>query len=337
MPASTTANRKKCLLAADVGGTKTLLQLRTIDGTGHATTIAEQRYPSGDFASLEELVAHFLRENGQLRPDSACLAVAGPVQQHGEYQSASLTNLPWQLDSRMMSERLGIPLLALLNDFQAIGYSIDELGAEDLAPLHRQPVRRGAPRLVVGAGTGLGVGTLYPDNGRYISYPGEGGHMAFAPRDSQQLELLQFLQQQYDRVSWERLVSGAGLVNIYRFLLPPSQRERDPLLAQADAAAAIGQHAGSAAHPVAASAVRLFCRLYGAFTGDLALTTLPAGGIYIAGGIAPKLLSYLQEGPFVAAYLDKGRMHQLVHGFPVQVITNPRCGLLGAAHFAARL
>lgn len=337
MPVSTPVNSAKCILAADVGGTKTLLQLRTIDAGGHATPIAEQRYPSGDFASLEDLVTKFLDENGQARPDSACLAVAGPVRQHGERQSASLTNLPWQLDSQAMTERLGIPRLALLNDFQAIGYSIDELGADDLAPLHQPPACEGAPRLVVGAGTGLGVCTLFPDNGRYISYPAEGGHMAFAPRDSQQQQLLQFLQPQYDRVSWERLVSGAGLANIYRFLLPASQRESDPLLAQTDAAAAIGQQAGSASHPVATSAVQLFSRLYGAFTGDLALATLPAGGVYIAGGIAPKLLSYLQEGPFMEAYLDKGRMHELVHGFPVQVITNPRCGLLGAAHFAARL
>lgn len=331
------SSQHRLLLAADVGGTKTLLQLRTIDADGLVTRQAEQRYPSGDFDSLESLIERFLGEYGARRPDSACLAVAGPVQQQGESQSASLTNLPWQLDSRRMATRLAIPRLVLLNDFQAIGYSLDELGEGDLAPLNRSPAREGAPRLVVGAGTGLGVCTLFPDSGRYISYPSEGGHIAFAPRDAQQAQLLQFLQQEYGRVSCERLISGAGLMNIYRFLLPPEQRSSDPLLAQPDPAAAIGEQALTGKHSVAVDAIRLFSRIYGAVTGDLALATLPAGGVYIAGGIAPKLIDYLQDGTFMEAFLDKGRMRALVHGFPVQVITNPRCGLLGAAHFAARL
>jgi glucokinase len=324
-------------LAADVGGTKTLLQLRRIDSAGNSQPVAEQRYQSAAFASLEDMVGHFIAESVQGQPNSACFAVAGPVHQGADWQTARLTNLPWQLDSRHLSERLGIPRVALLNDFQAIGYSLDELPAEDLATLHAATTRHGGPRLVVGAGTGLGVCTLYPDNGRYLSYPSEGGHMAFAPQDSQQQQLLTFMRQEHERVSCERLISGTGLVNIYRFLLPPEQRHSDPLLQQADPAAAIGEQAVSGSHALAAEAATLFSRLYGAFTGDLALTTLPSGGIFIAGGIAPKLLSHLQDGTFMQAYLDKGRMRELVNGFPVQVITNPHCGLLGAAHYAARL
>jgi glucokinase len=331
----------KLLLAADVGGTKTLLQLFTSDRDTHLTPLAEQRYQSGTYDTLEALVQHFLDEVDQGLPHSACFAVAGPVQQRGNHQSASLTNLPWQLDSGRMSDTLGIAHIALVNDFQAIGYSLDELGEEERVTLNPADGVNGGPRLVVGAGTGLGVCTLFPDNGRYLSYPSEGGHIegghiAFAPRGNEQEKLLQFMQQEHPRVSYERLVSGTGLVNIYRYLLQRDAIADETLLSQDDPAAAIGGQAQDG-HPLATEAVRLFCRIYGAFTGDMALNILPTGGIYIAGGIAPKLLSNLQDGSFMEAYLDKGRMQDLVRGFPVQVITNARCGLLGAAHYAARL
>lgn len=332
---STKSNR--LLLAADVGGTKTLLQLRTVDADGHHVPVAEQRYQSRAFDSLEGMIGRFISESDSDSPDSACLAVAGPVQQQEGGQSARLTNLPWELDTRRMAESLAIPRIALLNDFQAVGYSLDELESSDLVTLQQRPHREGAPRLVVGAGTGLGVCTLFPDRGRYVSYPSEGGHMAFAPRNALQSELLAFLQRHYSRVSCERLVSGTGLVNIYRFLLDKKAVEGDTLLAETDPAAAIGEQAVAASHPLAVEAVNLFSSIYGAVVGDLALATLPAGGVYIAGGIAPKLISYLQDGPFMEAYLDKGRMSGLVQSFPLQVISNPRSGLLGAAHYAARL
>lgn len=326
----------KRILAADVGGTKTLLQLRRHAPGNDTTVLAEQRYPSADFDTLEAMVQHFLDEYALEPPQSACFAVAGPVHPLGERQTAQLTNLPWQLDSERMSETLGIPRVALLNDFQAIGYSLDELATDELVPLNPVGSVAGGPRLVVGAGTGLGVCTLFPDNGRYISYPSEGGHIAFAPRDREQEHLLQFLLQEHPRVSCERLVSGNGLVNIYRYLLQRDGDGTDPLLEQPDPAAAISEQA-HAGQPHAVEAVNLFCRIYGAFTGDMALNILPTGGIYIAGGIAPKLLHYLQDGTFMEAYLDKGRMSELVRGFSVQVITNARCGLLGAAHYATRL
>jgi len=328
--------KPKLLLAADVGGTKTLLQLRKIDTQGSPVALAEQRYQSGDFDSLEAMVQRFIEECAQGQPHSACFAVAGPVYDTGDSQTARLTNLPWQLDSSTMADTLSIPHVALLNDFQAIGYSLDELEASELVTLNDTAASDGAPRLVVGAGTGLGVCTLFPDNGRYVSYPSEGGHTAFAPRDEEQQQLLQFLQRELPRVSCERLISGNGLVNIYRYLLDRDNSNDETLLAQPDPAAAIGKHAGDN-DPLATEAVRLFCRLYGAFTGDMALNILPEGGIYIAGGIAPKLLEFLQDGSFMEAYLDKGRMSELVRRFPVRVITTPRSGLLGAAHFAARL
>lgn len=338
MPQSTTHNThvSSATLAADVGGTKTLLQLRLNSHGQLGPVVAEQRYPSADYATLENMVADFLADHPEHPPASACFAVAGPVQQQDTFQQARLTNLPWQLDTRSMSERLGIARIALLNDFQAIGYSLDELGDDELAPLQSAPAVNRAPRLVVGAGTGLGVCTLCPDGDDYISYPTEGGHIAFAPTDEQQLELLRFLQAEYGRVSCERLLSGSGLGAIYRFLLQRRGGD-DTLLQQADPAAAIGTAAMAGSNPLALQAVSLFSRIYGATVGDLALASLPAGGVFIAGGIAPKLLPFLQNGSFVEAFCAKGRMSELMHGLPLQVITNPQAGLLGAAHFAARL
>lgn len=328
------------ILAADVGGTKTFLQLRRADDTPESigTPVAEQRYASQSFHSLEAMVQRFLEESGQPLPRSACFAVAGPLQQEGGYQRAQLTNLPWKLDSVHMSATLGIPQVTLLNDFQAIGYSLGILAADDLSTLHGAPAQERGPCLVVGAGTGLGVCIVMPDGEQTTSHPSEGGHMAFAPQDAQQRALFDFLQPELERISCERLVSGSGLVAIYRFLSSRENRGgQDPLLSAADPAAAIGEQAVAGTHGLAVEAVTLFMRLYGSFAGDMSLACLPTGGVYIAGGIAPKLLSYLHQGAFMEAFSDKGRMSGLMKRFPVHVITNPQCGLLGAAHFAARL
>jgi len=328
---------EKLILAADVGGTKTLLQLYRIDANGKRRELAQQQLPSKDSTSLEEMTHHFLRESGEGTPDSACFAVAGPVQHHGARQTARLTNLPWHLDNTRLSESLGISHVTLLNDFQAIGYSLEVLDRNDLVPLHLAEENRNGTRLLLGAGTGLGVCLLFPHSGGYASHPSEGGHLAFAPRDEQQQELLQFLLQEYPRISYERLLSGPGLINIYRFLLQRDAIRGDTLLEEPDPAAAIGRLGLYDENPIATEAVTLFCRILGAFSGDLALATLPSGGVYIAGGIAPKLLPKLQENSFIEAYSDKGRMRELVRSFPVNVITNTRSGLLGAAVFAARL
>lgn len=321
------------ILAADIGGTKSLLTLRRLNGT----VVAEQRYISQAFDSLETMVQRFLDESEQPRPRSACFAVAGPIEGNGDTQRAKLTNLPWRVDSRQLRLTLDIPHVALLNDFQAIGYSLATLPATDLVPLHKAPVRPKGPQLVLGAGTGLGVCLVMPDGDSVTSYPSEGGHMAFAPRDDLQRALLDFQQADTERVSYERLISGSGLVTIYRFLLSQRKQEEDILLTADDPAAAIGEHAVSGQHALASEAVTLFARLYGAFAGDLALTCLPTGGVYIAGGIAPKLLPFLQQGAFMEAFDDKGRMAELMQRFPVYVITNPHSGLLGAANFATRL
>jgi glucokinase len=330
-------NKDRLILAADVGGSKTLLQLYRINASGTRRELAQQLLQSNNYPSLEELTEQFIIESGEGNPDSACFAVAGPVKQRGERQTARLTNLPWQLDNIQLSEALGIGSVSLLNDFQAIGYSLHELANDELVLLHQGESDPNGTHLILGAGTGLGVSLLFPHPGGNISYPSEGGHLAFAPEDETEMALLQFLLQEQPRISYERILSGPGLVNIYRFLLQRDDIRNDPLLQEADPAAAIGQTGLYEENEIASEAITLFCRILGAFTGDLALATLPQGGIYIAGGIAPKLLPRLQDGSFVETYSAKGRMRELVRSFPVNVITNTRSGLLGAAIHATTL
>lgn len=331
------ATTEKLLLAADVGGTKTLLQLYRLDATGKRHELAQQQLQSNAYPSLEALAQQFIIESGEGNPDSACFAVAGPVKQYGERQTARLTNLPWQLDNTQLGETLGIDRVALLNDFQAIGYSLNELAVGELVPLHQAEESDHGTKLLLGPGTGLGVCLLFPHPGGNVSHPSEGGHLAFAPCDETQQALLQFLLREQPRISYERILSGPGLVNIYRFLLQRDTIRNDRLLQQTDPAAAIGNAGLHDENETASEAITLFCRILGAFTGDLALTTLPQGGIYIAGGIAPRLLPRLQDGNFMETYSNKGRMRELVRGFPVNVITNTQSGLLGAATCAARL
>lgn len=328
---------ERLILAADVGGTKTLLQLYRINAQGKRQGLAQQQLHSADFPSLETLTQQFIQESGAGVPASACFAVAGPVQQHNGRQTSRLTNLPWQLDSLHLSESLSIPCVALLNDFQAIGYNLDELTPDELIPLHQAEAEPMGTRLLLGPGTGLGVCLLCPDENGYRALPSEGGHLAFASGDEQQQALLQFLLQKYPRVSYERLLSGPGLINIYRYLLQRNEIRHDPLLEESDPAAAIGREGLHDEHELASEAVTLFCRILGAFCGDLALATLPSGGIYIAGGIAPKLLPKLQDGTFMESYSNKGRMRELVRSFPVNVITDQRSGLQGAAIYAVKM
>lgn len=320
------------VLAGDIGGTKTLLQLAEFSpgALRPQRLLREARYDSAAWDDLTPLLADFLKDDP--RPHAACLAVAGPVQGDAARQSARLTNLPWQLDSQRLGAGLGLPAVRLINDFEAVGYGIEALAADELVPLHARPARPDAPRLVLGAGTGLGVALLMPCGGGYQVFPTEAGHMDFAPGDALQDGLLAFLRAEHGHVSWERLVSGPGLVNIYRYLCQRADAE-PALLAAVDPAAAI---AGSGDDPRAAAALQLFIRLYGAIAGNLALACLARGGVYLAGGIATKILPHLQQGGFAHSYCDKGRMRAVVEAIPVQVVTNPQVGLLGALLLAAR-
>jgi glucokinase len=312
-------------LAGDIGGTKTLLQVNTANG------VLRKSYSSAAYGGLAEILDEFLREAGTSGIEAACFALAGPVL----CRSVKLTNLPWEVDADALAARFAISRLTLVNDFEAVGYGIAALQPAELLTLQAgNPQVRGM-RVVTGAGTGLGVAWLTWAHGRYIVHPSEGGHVDFAPADALQYELLCYLQQRHGHVSCERIVSGPGLVAICDFLRDSGHAVPSAHLIEAmnegDAAAAIAQFAQHEDEPIARMALDLFVSAYGAFVGNLALTTLPSGGIYVAGGIAAKIATAMQQGPFLHAFCSKGRYAALLETLPLHIVTNPLVGLLGAA------
>lgn len=325
------------VLAGDIGGTKTLLTLAAVDARGRATVTHERRFDSAAYAGLAPMIGEFLDAVGDGRPDGACLAVAGPVSESTDGQRARLTNLPWDVDSRQLAQTAGIAHLRIINDFQAVGYGIDALTDADLATLQAGDAQTGAPCAVIGAGTGLGQGIRIRHGDHYQVLATEGGHVDFAPTDDDQIELLRWLRAHHGRVSYERILSGPGLADIHRCLCERAGLPDSRLDVARDPAAAVSAAALSGQDVLARQALDMFMAIYGAQAGNLALTVLARGGVYVAGGIAPRLVDQLRAGPFMAAFLDKGRMRPLLEAMPVQVIINPQVGLLGAVRVAARL
>lgn len=307
-------------LSADIGGTKTLLQLSDASGK----TLRQQSFPSGRYSTLTEILDEFLR--GTDIPVAACLAVAGPV----DGRRVKFTNLPWEVDADQLAAHFGITRVELINDFQAVGLGIAALQPIDLLTLQVGSEQARGVRLAVGAGTGLGVAFLSWQNDGYTVHPSEGGHLDFAPQDETQVALLRYLQARHDHVSYERLVSGPGLVTIYEFLRDSGRAAPSSTLVAAmqsgDPAAALTQ----SDEPIARLAVDIFVMLYGAVVGNYALFALPRGGIYLAGGIAAKIAQRMQTGDFLAAFLAKGRYTELLRSLPLHVVTHPNVGLFGA-------
>ncbi|MFS8858959.1 glucokinase [Synechococcus sp. B60.1] len=344
------------LLAGDIGGTKTSLSLFNAQDPDHS--LYHCRYASQSYPNLTPVVLEFLAQARQElgrdpRPVAACFAVAGPVMEEkgGTWpggQTAKITNLPWSLHSGQLAAELGIPRLALINDFSAVGYGVLALRDQDLETLQAGERQPQAPIGVIGAGTGLGQTYLTWGEGGYQVHASEGGHVDFSPRTPLEWELLRYLQQRHGRVSTERVVSGQGIVAIYQFLRDSRWGQgEEQLLAQIaawekkaspiDPAAQIANAALEGRDPLAVECLRLFTSLYGAAVGNFALHLLPRGGLFIAGGIAPKLLRLLREGEFLPSFLDKGRMRPLLEQLSVQVVVNAQVGLIGAAHYAATL
>lgn len=319
------------ILAADIGGTKTLLQLSRADAHG-LTVLREQRFNSAAYADFEILLDEFLqaaRTDGLADITAACIAIAGPV----TGSEAKVTNLPWHIRRDVLQTRFSIPHLRLINDFQAVGYGIDALTANDLLVLQTGRVEAHAPRVVIGAGTGLGEGILVWQQDHYEVLPSEGGHVDFAPTDAIQREFLAFMCARQDRLSYEEVLSGKGLVSLYRFLV--QRHGATPLAPEPDAAAVV--EAAQRGDLPATLALEMFVRIYGAQAGNLALTCLAAGGVYIAGGIAPRLRERMTDGSFMAAFCDKGAMRSLLVHYPVSLILDTAVGLKGAALVAQRL
>lgn len=318
-------------LAGDVGGTKTLLSISSAD---ERVPLLQKSYQSSAYAGLAEIVDAFLAEAGIRDIDAACFALAGPV----TGRVVKLTNLPWSVDGDALAARFAIKHVSLINDFEAAGYGVAALQAADWMTLQAGDEQAQGVRLVVGAGTGLGVAFLSSHADVYRVLPSEGGHIDFAPADDMQCLLLRYLQHRHGHVSYERIVSGPGLISIFEFM-------RDTLLAipspqllaamdEGDAAAAISRFAQQSNEPIARMAVDLFLSVYGAFAGNLALAVLPRGGIYVAGGIAEKMTAQMQGGEFMNAFLSKGRFGGLLATLPLHIVLNPNVGLLGANLYA---
>ncbi|MBI5752044.1 MAG: glucokinase [Hydrogenophilales bacterium] len=326
------------VLAGDIGGTKVLLRLAHV-GAGSCRVVKEQRYESSAFSGLSPIVQEFLKSlHRDSAIDAACFGIAGPVTEVGPCQIAKVTNLPWEVDSAALAREFSLPAVRLINDFQAVGYGIETLTGEDLVTLQEGSAQPRAPRAVIGAGTGLGQGILVWQHDHYEAIATEGGHTDFAPTDGLQVGLWHYLRQQFEHISYERLVSGSGLVLIYSYLREQEAKyaplHTDPRNA-ADPAAAISELVLSGADALAVQALDLFLCIYGAQAGNLALSAGATGGVYVAGGIAPKIIHKLTDGTFMRAFLKKGRMAPLLAAVPVQVVMNPNVGLMGATLAAA--
>jgi glucokinase len=322
------------VLAGDIGGTKTRLAVYNVAGTRLAT-VAEQTYSSRKYAALGDIIRDFLDQH-PIDVEAACFGIAGPV--HGN--EVRTTNLPWHIDAIELEKNFGIAQVALLNDLEANAWGIRALSPGDFFSLQTAAGEATGNRAIIAAGTGLGEAGLYHDGVDLHPFATEGGHTDFSPNSEQEIELLRFLQQRHRHASWERLLSGPGLVTIHAFLVDTHRRQVPAWLSEemrsGDPAAAISGAGLARRDETCTEALNLFVHLYGAEAGNLALKTLATGGFYVGGGIAPKILAVLQEGTFIEAFLAKGRMQPLLEKIPVQVILNDKTALFGPAVFAAR-
>lgn len=320
------------ILAGDIGGTKTSLASFAVEGdTLVARTV--QSYPSNKHGNLVEIVKEFLRD---ARHDVrfAAFGIAGPVV-NGR---CTATNLPWTVDTRELAPALGLQKVGLINDLEATAYGILRLPHTELLMLNAGSAAPGGTIAVIAAGTGLGEGGLVWNGSRYQALPSEGGHADFAPRTELEIQLLRFLMKTYKRVSYERVVSGMGIINLYQFFRTqvsyPEPRWLADEMAAGDKAAAISDAALKGKDEACLRAMELFVALYGAEAANLALKFLATGGVYIAGGIAPKILPLLQQSTFMDSFSNKGRFSSLVKSLPVYVVLNENAALYGAAHYA---
>lgn len=320
------------LLAGDIGGTKTALAIFSKSGGVHAP-LAARTYPSAAYTSLEDIAEDFLAQTG-LQVERAVFGVAGPVVKG----RAQITNLPWVLDETELAETLHVGSARLLNDLEAIAYSVPILLPEDLHTLNAGHAVPHGTLAVIAPGTGLGEAYLTWAGWHYDPHPSEGGHCDFAPRDAREIELLRYLLQRYDHLSYERVCSGIGIPNLYSFLRDAGHALEPPWLAARlaevnDPTPVIFAAAMRPTEPseLCIQTLELFAGILGAEAGNLALKVLATGGVFIGGGIPPRMLPYLEKPHFLENFRDKGRFAALLADIPIHVILNPKAALLGAA------
>jgi glucokinase len=330
------------ILAGDVGGTKVHLALYNFVG-GKLSPVRDEKFPAPEFACLDDVVKEFLSPEKSGQPDvrdqivACCFGVPGPVRDG----RLKLTNLPWTLDARDLQRSLGIQHIFLINDLEANGYGIPELAPDKIFTLHTGDASSVGHRALIAAGTGLGECLLIwdPILRSHLPIPSEGGHGDFAARNDTEIALLQHLRRTLNgRVSTERVVSGLGIQNVYAFLRDDQKMEESAWLRERmkseDPNAVIGSCADDGSSEICVRTIEIVTAAYGAEAGNLALKLLALGGIYLGGGIGPKILKFLSGGKFMEAFLDKGRLSPMLETIPVRVILDDTCALLGAAAYA---
>ena len=321
------------ILAGDIGGTNARLAYFRPQN-GHLHLVSERVFPSREHSELGEIVSEFLDESGT-RPEVACFGIAGPVL-NGRVETS---NLPWVIEQSRLAKQIHLPGTLLINDLEASAWGIGALAASDLVPLNKVSGPAVGNQAVIAPGTGLGEAGLFWDGTRHHVFACEGGHTDFGPQDDLQIELVRFLKARFGHVSYERILSGPGLVNVYEFLRESGCGKESPELAAAlkkgEPAAAISRAALDGTNSLAEKALDVWISVYGAEAANLALKAMATGGLFLAGGISPKVLAKLTGPLFMQSFVAKGRLRPLLESIPVQVVTNEKAGLLGAARCAS--
>jgi glucokinase len=323
------------VLAGDIGGTKTRLGVFEVEGSD-CRMVEECSYPSRDYPGLGKIVADFLGSGG-MDCRAACFGIAGPV----TGRRMHTTNLPWVVDADELEGASGIPAVVLLNDLEATGWGVGALNEsqfEVLNPGRSDAVGNGA---VIAAGTGLGEAGIYWNGNEARPFACEGGHASFSPSDEQGDRLLRFLRRRHEHVSWERVLSGPGLADLFRFMVSEAGEPEPGWFGEAertgDPVPAVSEMALEGRSDISVRTLELFARLYGEEAGNLALKVMATGGVWVGGGIAPRIRRFLEAGAFMDGFLAKGRMRPLLETMPVRIVLEDRAALLGAARFAASL
>ncbi len=321
------------ILAGDIGGTNTRLALFDLEGNQPKPVVMDV-FPSRDYGSLDAIVLKFV-EAHKLPIDYACFGVAGPVK-HGR---SEISNLKWIVDADHLASKLGLETVKLINDLEASAYGIPVLEPKDFVVLNEGASDASGNAALISAGTGLGEAGLHWEGEHYQPFPSEGGHVDFAPRNELEAELLIYLLKRYEHVSFERVLSGSGLYEIYKFLCDTERMDEPAWLVQRmrqdDPSAVISGAALEGSSELCAKALDLFVSVYGAEAGNLALKLLATGGVFVGGGIAPKIIQKLKDSTFMKAFLAKGRMKALLEAIPVRVILDDKTVLIGAARLAS--
>ena len=319
------------ILAGDVGGTKT--ELAIFDDVSSRKIVKGERFLCKDYGSLEEIVQEFLSTKSETITH-ACFGIAGPI----DNNTCFATNLPWTIRGDILAGVIGIPHVSLLNDLEANAWGIRSLHEDELYTISPGIKGRKGNQALISVGTGLGEAGLYFDGNTHHPFACEGGHCDFAPRDEEEIELLRYLKKKFKRVSYERILSGAGLGNLYRFFVEEKGKKEIPEVKQRmqieDPAKIVYEYGVSGKCPICEKALRLFVTTYGSEAGNVALSFMSLGGLYIGGGVAPKILDSLKTGLFFESFKNKGRLSGVLASMRVEVILNPKTALLGAAEYA---